>query len=123
MKRSHEKHTSQQQLHMLQSKVMEVTQRIQPVQDQACILFTDIENQGAELEQVVLSAEQPLEGLVNNAMIQEFTEQEATAKQQVKAARGIQGRLGQIRVTRDESQVSVGGMLALDQVLEVSWSC
>ena len=26
-------------------------------------------------------------------------------------------------MTRDESQVSVGGMLALDQVLGDSWSC
>jgi hypothetical protein len=38
-------------------------------------------------------------------------------------ARGIRGRTSQTRVTQDESQVSVGGMLALDQVLGDSWSC
>ena len=56
------------------------------MQDQACLLFTEIESQGAELEQVILSAEQHLEGLVNDALIQEFTKQEATTKQQVEAA-------------------------------------
>jgi hypothetical protein len=71
---------------MLQSKVMEVTQRLQPMQDQACLLFTEIESQGAELEQVVLSAEKCLEGLVNDTLIQEFIEQEATTKQQVEVA-------------------------------------
>jgi hypothetical protein len=35
---------------MLQSKVIDVTQRLQPVQDQACLLFTEIEIQGEELE-------------------------------------------------------------------------
>jgi hypothetical protein len=34
----------------------------------------------------------------------------------------FEGRTSQIRVTRDESQVSVGGLLALDQVLGDSWS-
>jgi hypothetical protein len=87
MKRSHEQCTTQQQIHMLQRKVMEVTQRLQPVQDKACLLFTEVESQGEELEQVVLTTEQHLEGPVNDAVIQEFTEQEATTKQQVKAAR------------------------------------
>jgi type II secretory pathway predicted ATPase ExeA len=72
---------------MLQRKVMEVTQQLQPVQDKACQLFTEVESQGAELEQVVTTAEQCLEGRVNDTVIQEFTEQEATTKKQVEAAR------------------------------------
>jgi hypothetical protein len=63
---------------------MEVTQRLQPVQDEACQLFEDIEGRGKELEQVVTTVEQLLEGPVNEAVIQEFTEQEALAQQQVK---------------------------------------
>jgi hypothetical protein len=43
MKRSHEQHTAQQQVPMIQSKVMELTQRLQPMQDQACLLFTKVE--------------------------------------------------------------------------------
>jgi hypothetical protein len=86
-------------------------------------LFTEVESQGAELEQVILTAEQCLEGPVNDTVIKEFIEQEATTKHQVEVARGIQGSISQTRVTRDESQVSVGGLLALDQVLGVSWSC
>jgi hypothetical protein len=42
MKRSQEQRTAQQQIHMIQRKVMEVTQRLQPVQDKACQLFTEI---------------------------------------------------------------------------------
>jgi hypothetical protein len=57
------------------------------MQDKACLLFTEVESQGAELDQVILTAEQCLEGPVNDAVIQEFTEQEATTKQQVEAAR------------------------------------
>jgi hypothetical protein len=72
---------------MIQSKVMEVTQRLQPVQEKACQLFTEVESQGAELEQIVITAEQCLEGPVNDAVIQEFTEQEVIALQQVEAAR------------------------------------
>jgi hypothetical protein len=87
MKRSQEQCTTQHQIHMIQSKVMEVTQRLQPMQDKACLLFTEVESQGAELEQVILIVEQCLEGPVNDAVIQEFTEQEATTKQQVEAAR------------------------------------
>jgi hypothetical protein len=52
---------------------MEVTQRLQPVQDKACQLFTEVESRGAELEQVVSAAEQRLEGPVNDALIQEFS--------------------------------------------------
>jgi NADH:ubiquinone oxidoreductase subunit D len=66
---------------------MEVTQFLQLVKDKACQLFTEVEIKLAELEQVVIIAEQCLEGPVNDASIQEFTEQEATTKQQVEAAR------------------------------------
>jgi hypothetical protein len=51
------------------------------VQEKACQLFTELENQGVELEQVVSTAEQRLEGPINDALIQEFTEQEALALQ------------------------------------------
>ena len=54
---------------MLQTKVMEVSQRLQPIQEKACQLFTEVESQGAELEQVVIIAEQCLEGPVNDAVI------------------------------------------------------
>jgi hypothetical protein len=50
---------------------MEVTQRLQPIQDEACQLFSEIEGRGEELEQVVTAAEQCLEGPVNEAVIQE----------------------------------------------------
>jgi chromosome segregation ATPase len=87
MKRSQEQRTAQQQIHTIQSRVMEVTQRLQPVQDKAYQLFTEVEGRGAELEQVVTTVEQHLEGPVNDAVIQEFIEQEAKAQQQVKEAR------------------------------------
>ena len=54
---------------MIQRKVMEVTQRLQPMQDKACQLFTEVESQGEELEHVVTAAEQCLEGPVNDAVI------------------------------------------------------
>ena len=60
---------------------MEVSQWLQPVQEKACQLFIEVENQGVELEQVVITAEQCLEGPVNDALIQEFTKQEAVALQ------------------------------------------
>jgi hypothetical protein len=53
---------------------MEVTEKLQPIQDKAYQLFTEVEGQGAELEQVVTTAEQCLEGPINDAVIQEFTE-------------------------------------------------
>jgi hypothetical protein len=56
---------------------MEVNQRLQPVQYKAYQFFTEVEGRGAELEQVVTAAEQRLEGTVNDAVIQEFNEQEA----------------------------------------------
>jgi hypothetical protein len=65
---------------------MEVAQKLQPIQDVTCLLFEEIEGHRAELEQVVTAVEQRLEGPVNEAIIQEFTEQEALAKQQVIAA-------------------------------------
>jgi hypothetical protein len=43
MKRSQEQQTIQQQVHMIQRKFMEVTQWLQPVQDKAYQLFTDVE--------------------------------------------------------------------------------
>jgi hypothetical protein len=58
---------------------MEVTQRLQPVKDEACQLFEDIEGRGEELEQVVTAVEQCLEGPINKEVIQEFVEQEALA--------------------------------------------
>jgi hypothetical protein len=35
---------------------MEVTQRLQPIQDEAYQLFTEIEGQGVELEKVITAA-------------------------------------------------------------------
>jgi dGTP triphosphohydrolase len=87
MKWSFEQHIAQQQIYIIQSKVMEVTQQLQPLQDKACQLFIEIENQGTDLEQVVNSAQQCLEGLVNATLIQEFVEQEAVAMQEVEVAR------------------------------------
>jgi hypothetical protein len=81
MKRSQEKHTAQQQIHTIQNKIMEVTEKLQPVQDKAYQLFTKVEGQGAELEQVVTTSEQCLEGPINDAVIQEFAEHEAIEQQ------------------------------------------
>jgi hypothetical protein len=53
---------------------MEVTQRPQPVQDASCQLFEEIERRGEELENVVTSVEQCLEGPVKKSILQEFTE-------------------------------------------------
>jgi hypothetical protein len=50
-------------------------------------MFTEIKGRGEELEKVVAVAEQCLEGPVNEAIIQEFAEQEAMAQQQVEANR------------------------------------
>jgi hypothetical protein len=87
MKRSQEQCAVQQQITSIQSRVMEVTQRLQPVQDEACMIFEEIEGQGSQLDQVVTIVEQRLEGPVTEQLIQEFTEQEALVKQQVEAAR------------------------------------
>ena len=61
--------------------MIKVSQRLQPIQEKACQLFTEFESQGAELEQVVITVEQCMKGPVNDAVIQEFTEQEAVALQ------------------------------------------
>jgi hypothetical protein len=66
---------------------MEVTQRLQSMQDEACTLFEEIEGQGSQLEQVVATVEQCLEGPVTEQVIQEFVEQEDLVKQQVEEAR------------------------------------
>jgi hypothetical protein len=65
---------------------MEVTQSLQPIQDEAFQLFTEIEGQRAELEQVVIVQEQCLEGPINEVVIQEFVEQEVMAHQKVEVA-------------------------------------
>jgi hypothetical protein len=87
MKSFQEQHTTEKQIHMIQVKVMEVSQRLQPVKEKACQLFTKVESQGAELEQVIITTKQHLEGLVNDAVIQDFIEQEVIALQHVEAAR------------------------------------
>jgi chromosome segregation ATPase len=87
MKRFAEQHTTQQEVHMLQSKVMDISQRLQPLQEKACQLFTKHESQGAELEQVSITIEQCLEGPLNDIVIREFTEQDIVALQQVEVAR------------------------------------
>jgi hypothetical protein len=65
---------------------MEVTHKLQLVQDEAFTLFEEIEGRGAKLEQVVTTIEQCLEGPVTKKILQEFTEKEALAKQQVEAS-------------------------------------
>jgi hypothetical protein len=81
MKRFVEKHIAQQRVHTLQSKVMDVSQRLQPLQEKEFQLFSELESQGVELEQGVITAEQHLEGPLNNTVIQEFTEQEVVTLQ------------------------------------------
>jgi hypothetical protein len=58
---------------------MEITQRLQPIQDEAYQLFTKIEGQGAELEKVFTKTKQHLEGPIIEAFIQEFVEQQVVA--------------------------------------------
>jgi hypothetical protein len=87
MKISQGQCTSQQQVHTIQRKVMEVTERLQPIQDAACKLFEEIEGRGAEMEQVVTLVEQRLEGPMNEEFLQDFSEKEALMKQQVEEAR------------------------------------
>jgi hypothetical protein len=48
-------------------------------------LFLKVESQGVELEQFSTTAEQRLEGPMNDAVIQEFVEKELVAQQQVEA--------------------------------------
>jgi peptidoglycan hydrolase CwlO-like protein len=58
MNQSQEQRTTQKQVHAIQNKVMEVTQRLQPVQDEAYQLFEEIEGRGVEIDQVVTVVEQ-----------------------------------------------------------------
>jgi hypothetical protein len=69
MKRSQEQCVAQQQITAIQGRVMEVTQRLQPMQDEACMVFEEIEGQGSQLDQVVVTVEQRLEGPVTEKMI------------------------------------------------------
>jgi hypothetical protein len=55
---------------------MEVTQRLQLVQDEAFMIFEEIEGQGSQLDQVVATVEKCLEGPVTEQVIQEFAEHE-----------------------------------------------
>jgi hypothetical protein len=66
---------------------MEVTQKLQSVQDEACKVFEEIDGQGSQLDQVVATVEQCLEGSVTKKMIQELAKKEAQVKQQVEVAR------------------------------------
>jgi len=49
------------------------------MQDKAYQLFTEVEGQRVELEQVVTTTEQCLEVPINDAVIHEFTEKEVVA--------------------------------------------
>jgi hypothetical protein len=60
---------------------MEVSQQLQPIQEKESQLFTELEIQGAELEQVFITVEQRPEGSLDDTVIQEFTEQEVVALQ------------------------------------------
>jgi hypothetical protein len=73
MKRSQEKHAVENKVTAIQRRVMEVTHRLQLVQDEVCTLFEEIEGQGSHLEQVVAIVEQHLEGPIIEQVIQEFT--------------------------------------------------
>jgi hypothetical protein len=66
---------------LLRGPVFLTTQRLQPIQDEYCLLFEEIEGRSVELEQVVTTVEHCLEGPVNEAFIQEFVEKEALAQQ------------------------------------------
>jgi hypothetical protein len=64
---------------------MEITQKLQPMQDKDYQLFTVVEGQGVELEQVVTTIEQCLEGTIIDVAIHKFTKKEAATQQQVEA--------------------------------------
>jgi hypothetical protein len=63
----------------MQNRVMDVTQKLQPSQEAAYILFEEIKGQGTVLEQVVVTFKQQLEGPISKEVIQEFVEQEEVA--------------------------------------------
>jgi hypothetical protein len=65
---------------------MEATQKLQPMQDEACKVFEDIDGHGSHLDQVVAEVEQCLEGRVTEQTIQELVEKEAQTRQQVEAS-------------------------------------
>jgi hypothetical protein len=69
MKRSQEEHAVQQQITALQGRVMEVAQKLQPMKEVACHMFEEIDGQGSQLDQVVASVEQRLEGHVTEQTI------------------------------------------------------
>jgi hypothetical protein len=83
MKKSQEKRVIQHQITALQGKVMEVTHNLQPVNDEACKVFEEIDGKGLQLDQVLATIEQRMEGHVIEKMIQEIVEQEARVKHQV----------------------------------------
>jgi hypothetical protein len=80
MKRSQEQCTIQQQITVIQGRVMEIVQKLQPVQDEAYKVFEEIEGQVSQLDQVVVTTEQHLEGPIIAQMIQDLTKKEAQAK-------------------------------------------
>jgi hypothetical protein len=53
------------------------------VQDEACTIFEEVEGQGSQLDQVVVTVDQRLERPVTEKVIQKFVEQEALENQQV----------------------------------------
>ena len=87
MKGSQEKHIVQQQINSLQGKVMEVTHKLQLVQDESCKVFEEIDGHGSQLDRVVAIVEQHLEGPVKEQTIQEHVEQESQVKKQLEVAR------------------------------------
>jgi hypothetical protein len=53
---------------------------MQYMQDESCKVFEDIDGHGSQLDQVVATIEQHLEGPITKNMIQELAKQEAQAK-------------------------------------------
>jgi hypothetical protein len=64
---------------------MEVTERLIMVQDEAYMVFKEIEGQISHLDQVVVTVEQCLEGPVTEQVLHELVEKEAQVKQQLEA--------------------------------------
>jgi hypothetical protein len=69
MKISQEQRAVQQHITTIKRRVMEVTQRLQLVWDEACTIFEEIEGEGSQLDQVVAIFEQRLEGPVIEQVI------------------------------------------------------
>jgi hypothetical protein len=80
MKRSQEQHIAQKLILTMQNRVMEVTQKLQPIWEAAYLLFEEIEGQGTLLEQVVVKVKQQLEGPISEAVVQKLAEKEAVAQ-------------------------------------------